>query len=382
LAVAHLARAELYRRNGASTECVRDCTRALAADPDSCVAHWIRALAWFAGGDYRRAIGDCSQALALGAEGGQVYRLRGQAYQRLGDHARAVADFEEAGRLGEPGAEADRAKSIPEREGTARPLEKEVPEWKVHCARGDLHGRRGEWAGAIREYDQAVALTGNAAQEEAVRARRALAHCQAGQYAEGVDDVSWLIDRHPQDGTGYRVRAEAHYRKGDLAAALTDCREAVRLNPEDYDAYLLAAEISWLRGRPHEAISCCRAAVRLDRERIEALRLQAHILLLKGPPDAAAEHAGALIRLHPGDWFGHYARGEARRLQGDYAGAVADLTEAIARNADPVAWSARAQAYLATREYTRAAADLLRATEAGREPDRTRETVRLPPTGG
>ena len=88
---------------------------------------------------------------------------------------------------------------------------------------------QGDLAGALADYDQAIALN---PQDATAYNNRGIARADQGDLAGALADYDQAIALNPQDATAYNNRGNARQAQGDLAGALADYDQAIALNPQ------------------------------------------------------------------------------------------------------------------------------------------------------
>ena len=159
-----------------AADAVRQCSLALALDPNNVTALNLRGSANILDGHSDKAIIDYSRAIALAPDSPDAFRFRGHVYAALHRDALALTDYDRAVALS-PG----------------EPLAVEV--------RGHFYQTRGHYGSAIADFSRVIALS--------------------PQLARAWNSRCWT-----------RVIAGI-----DLAAALADCDESVRLDPLSANAW-------------------------------------------------------------------------------------------------------------------------------------------------
>ncbi len=168
LATAYLNRGAAYNSLGQYERAIKDLDKALELDPQSAPAHTNIGLAYFMIGQFDKAVDDLSEAVRLAPKSAVVHFNRANVYARLGLKEQAIADYEAVGRL--------HPQLIAHYGGTARLLEdmgrqnlavRDEKRIDLHPDPKELDGRleqgnirrsRGDWQGAILEYNRVIEL--------------------------------------------------------------------------------------------------------------------------------------------------------------------------------------------------------------------------------
>ena len=160
----------------------------------------------------------------------------------------------------------------------------------AHKNRANAYDDQGAYERALEDYGQALAI--NPLDAEAHNGR-GTTFTALGQYDRAIADFDQAVQINPTSAPTFGNRCFAKALLGQLDAALADCNEALRL-------------------KPGSAALASRAFVHLKARRIDA---------------AIADYNAHLAR-RPEDPYALYARGLARSLKGNKAGADHDIAEA------------------------------------------------------
>ena len=162
------------------------------------------------------------------------------------------------------------------------------------CLRGAARHAQGDLAGALADFDRALALSPDCPE---IRNNRGAVRHDQGDLTGALADFDRALALNPGYPEAYQNRGVARHAQGDLAGALEDYHQALALNPRYAGAYHNRGVARHAQGDLTGALAD------LDR----ALELT---------PD----HAAAEI---------YHDRGGARHALGDYAGALADYHRAL-----------------------------------------------------
>ena len=161
--------------------------------------------------------------------------------------------------------------------------------------RGDLYFQLHEFEQAIEDYSDAIALDSHA--DEAYFGR-GMARGRSGQIAEGIQDLTIYIKRHPKSARAYTKRGVRYLWRHDDAKAEHDFVRAIALNPGNAEAHDDLGVIHARRGEYAVALQHFTAAVSIDPTYFKAFHNQAMVFYLQGQDLqalSAVEHALALV---------------------------------------------------------------------------------------
>ena len=403
----------------------------LAADDPSL---WFsRGLCLEATGSFDDAYTCLSFALELDEEDVEARQLRGVVSARLEHHAEAVADYEAviASGQGQQARDADAAfvvetakrnlslseKALTQaalqlRDGHNEPggdvsiderlsrltelLALREDDVESLLSRGVLRSRRGEMAGALKDFEAAMGHApsdprpllnrGNlfAQQGELERAEvdfsaalaldsgfvdalrnRGIARFSSSQWGGAAEDFSRAISRareeeaEPEELSTLRVYSgQAHAKMGELGAAYDDFGAAVAAVAGSYMALAGRAEVCAKLGQSAQALGDWTAAIELSPKHAEFFVCRAAIYLsLKRTDEALADFEQA-VTLDPASASALSGRGQCRTAQRNYDGAIADLTRALSLDpSDAHALMNRGEAHNKKGEFDEAVLD-------------------------
>jgi tetratricopeptide (TPR) repeat protein len=163
----------------------------------------------------------------------------------------------------------------------------------VSLIRGQAKDARGDYKGAIADYNQAIRM--NPASIEAYF-YRGTARQATGNSAGAIADFDRVVALDPKNATAYNNRSYAKHATGDLAGARADLDKALELNPLFPAALISRGAIKYFTRDYAGAIA----------------------------------DADTVLRLTPFDLLAHRNRAAARHALGDFEGALADYDRCIA----------------------------------------------------
>jgi tetratricopeptide (TPR) repeat protein len=336
LATAYFNRGLAYAAQGDLEAAIADYSQAITRDPQDALAYNNRGLAYYAQGDLEAAIDDYNQAITLDPALATAYFNRGLAYAAQGDLEAAIDDYSQAITLDPKFAAAYIGRSYAykaqgdldaARADYSQAITFDPQNALAYNNRGLAYADQGDLAAAIANYSQAIARD-----PELTTAyfNRGLAYADQGDLEDAIADYSQVLTLDPQDTAAYNNRGNAYADLQDYQAAIADYNQALALDPQDALAY-------FNRGLAYADLQNYQAAI-ADSKQATALDpmfavAYNNICWWESLAGNAAEVRGTCERavaLAPEDGAIRDSRGLARASTGDYAGAIADFTSAVA----------------------------------------------------
>lgn len=208
-------------------------------------------------------------------------------------------------------------------------LEKKV-NW--HSFQGLAKAKSRNFAGAVAEFDQAIAL---APEFAPLYYNRGRAYEDQGNTAAALADYDQAIERNPQYDQAYNNRAGLRLRQGDVAGATADWTAILQRKPDFYEAYYNRG-VAYCGMRTREGVQKCIA------DMTQALRYAPQNFHYQIYQDRGVAYS--LLGAEFGD-------------REAFVQAEADLREAI-NEGSLFAYFARAKLYVAVAKPVQAIADL------------------------
>jgi tetratricopeptide (TPR) repeat protein len=271
----------------------------------------------------------------------QAYLNRGRAYAKRGSFAEAIADFEQAIGLNPSNAE-------------------------LYRERGDSYRARKETALAEEDFAAAIRLSPDDAKAYALRG---WLRKTAGDEERAKADFEQAVKLADQAIAAKEDVAQAHSSRGMALAGLGDLEHAVaasdaviKAKPEDEAAYSDRGFFYVLKGDKDRALADFNKALDLQPDYWQATIELGNLFIRTGDPAKAISEFDFAIELSKDNAQAYHNRAIAYRSKGDLDRAIADASEAIRLNANfAEAFSSRGTAYAAQKDNGRAIADFTRA---------------------
>ena len=225
--------------------------------------------------------------------------------------------------------------------------------------RGLARHRLRQYDDALKDFNRALRLA--SATAPLYNARGAVLNDQ-GDFDGAIADFDHAIEAEPGFVRAYLNRGWSNHRKRQLDRALDDYGKAVELAPKDPRGYINRAGIRIDKGQFEEAVADCGAALDIDPNSSEALTCRGEAYRLMGEYDRAlADHTKAIER-DPDGSVAYNNRGLVHRDKGELERATADFGAAVLRDArDDKAFANRGEIWRLRGDLNRSLADLMKA---------------------
>jgi tetratricopeptide (TPR) repeat protein len=153
------------------------------------------------------------------------HKLKGKTLSQQGEYAQALSEMDQALALNPKDAE-------------------------TFTRRGGIYTLQKQYDKAINDFNQALELDPRYAK---AYYNRALAYYYQGKYDQALSDLQKNIELKPKDAEAYHNRGLVYTQKNDYGKAIDDFNMAVALNPKLADAYFNKAATCERAGRQNEA---------------------------------------------------------------------------------------------------------------------------------
>lgn len=308
--------------------------RALAADPRYVPAYVIRAILLFSEGDLEAGSNDL--AVALGINPNSVAVLTAHAmFEPDFDPIAANCHLDRALRLAPNHADAFVVRGVlaqveADEEAALshlnRALEIDPAHVLAYQLRADIWSTMLEWQKVL---DDLGTLRDLAPSSRETRIQKMSVHLLLGQYREAEVEVTYFVNKYPDDPMGFLSRAQVRQTRKWYDGALDDLNAAIDIDPELLDAYMDRGHLRYELKEYDLALEDYTRALAIKPEDIPALTCRGLALLETGQVEEAADCAQALLAIDKEDGDGLYLRGRIRIETGQYKQAVPDLNRAL-----------------------------------------------------
>jgi|CXWL01.1.fsa_nt_gi tetratricopeptide (TPR) repeat protein len=196
------------------------------------------------------------------------------------------------------------------------------PDPIIYSNRAKLKLKLKDSAGAIADYDQAIALKpDNVAEYFALRGG---IKSQSGDFTGAVADFDQSIVLRPDRAVFYNNRAIARANTGDATGALADYDRAILLQPRDVRLLSNRAGARKANGDLAGALADYDLIVMLEPDDQAGYSVRADIRLLMDDLDSALADYNEICELLPEHPYGYYRRGVVHQALGHDQQAVTD----------------------------------------------------------
>jgi tetratricopeptide (TPR) repeat protein len=293
-------------------EAVADYTAALRLDPRHSRALGYRAVALDQLGRDDEALADYDASVRLDPGVAMMRRYRGALLSRRGQHEQAVLDL-------------------------AKAIELDPKDAGAYKDRGGVYNRMGAYAQALQDLDKALRLDPRSAK---AYQNRAATYNGLARYDLALRDCDEALRLDPKNSGAWSNRGLALLGLGRSEGAVADLTEALRLHPRQVAAYVNRSVAYAQLGELDLSAADYGEVVRLDPKAAQTFAgLLRGIEPRHGPGGATSRDDQLAQRLSPAvaEAVVSCHRGEARRVSGDWPGAIDHFTRALRldpKNAD------------------------------------------------
>jgi len=255
---AYASLAQVLRKLGRKSEAVERLGKAIEIEPGLAALYRGRALARLDGAspatdDAEASLHDLETAARLEPAGSRaaagVLTLRSQLLLRLRRPAEAIADANAALAIASDSGRAHLARiaallALEKYDDVISSCDAALaagyPSSDLYRLRGLARYGRNDFAGAIDDYNQALALAGGGRAE--TYRHRGWAHLFSNAAELALRDFDASLHLEPDEAEGYAGRGAARVRLGDVRGAIADAEESVRRDSQSARLLYVAAE--------------------------------------------------------------------------------------------------------------------------------------------
>lgn len=224
----------------------------------------------------------------------------------------------------------------------------------AYRGRGTLLMQQNDEQRALQDLSRVIALDRNDAQ---ALCWRGVIYARDKQWDRAIADFSDAIRAYPKEPAGYVYRGDAYARQQKFSEALASFDSAVRVAPGYAPGYLHRGYVYHEQRDLYKAIADYSAAVRLAPDFAEAHRARIRAYVQKKDWRGAIVDYTELLRLNPRDEAALQGRGLAREAANDRPAALEDFTELVRITQSRQAYELRAGTLMLEGKYHEALED-------------------------
>ncbi len=301
----------------------------IAAEPDA--NHWpiARAMTLAAMQQHEAAIKEFSRLLELDPNNVSCLNERAGSYIAQGDFKRALVDFDS--------------------------LISNEPKAEFYNNRAFCRVAMKNWAGARADFEAALKLDPDFS---AVYLGLGKLEERLGNVDAAITNFSMLIERVPNDVTGYLERAGLYVDQRKYEETLADLEKALELEPGDEAIHRNRGIVLSNMGKPDEALVAFTEMIERFPNSPTGYVNRGVLYENEKQPEKALADFDQFLKHSPDHPFGLFRRGCVKMTLKQYESAIKDLTQAIEQQPKTIALLRRGEAYrlsgkprLATKDF-------------------------------
>ena len=269
-AAPYAARCELHLAKRNIAAAARDAYTAMELDPKNLRPHSVIATIALSAGDWH-ALADCAQrALAQRPGDGSWLRHLGRARKELGQNREALAAYDQA-------------------------LAADPRDWTVRCERATASLALGDFAAAIKDASDAIAISPTAV----AYALRSFARFKGGDVDRAYEDCTNALTLDATDVTARLVRATIYIKWNRTREAMDDAKKALRAAPGLAWTHLTYGRALTATGQYDEAYRAVSHAIEIAPADAEAFAARCTICVALGKQEEAKSDRERALTLDP-----------------------------------------------------------------------------------
>jgi tetratricopeptide (TPR) repeat protein len=228
---------------------------------------------------------------------------------------------------------------------------------------GVFLGMEGNYAGAVSEFDKAIAIKPDFAESYNNRGNT---YSKEGNYTQAISDLTKAIALKPDYVAAYCNLGIVYDKQGDINKALLYYDKAIKIDPKYENVYYKRGLIFAKQGHFDQALSDLDRAIVLNPVNVEAYVNRGVIYARESNLALALQDYNRAIDIDPYGKSAFINRGTFYARQGEFVKALMDYNKAIELDPDSKdAFFNRAVDYYQLKEYNKAWGDVAKANELG-----------------
>ena len=195
--------------------------------------------------------------------------------------------------------------------------------------RGNFRNNRGDFQGAIEDYDKAIAIYSANCD---VIINRAFAKANLGEKKEAAEDFDKAIATCPSSYLAYYGRGNVKRTQGDFKGAISDFSQAIVINPAYEEAYNTRGVVYYSINNYKDALSDFNKVISINPDNLDAYNSKGIVMGLTGNLQEAMANFNKAIEIDPKYWKAYTNRAFAKYNLKDLNGAIEDCEQALSLN--------------------------------------------------
>jgi tetratricopeptide (TPR) repeat protein len=198
--------------------------------------------------------------------------------------------------------------------------------------RGSCKDLTGDRAGAVRDYNQAIALSKSPPPD--LYYDRGSEYYLLGEYAKAIPDLTEALKLDAKSNDALLYRALAYGELKQPERAIGDLNEYIRVTGGDQDSYLARGNANYALSRFSSAVNDYSSALRCNHDLYQAMEKRALAYVRIGQSGEGLKDANELIKEQKYRARGYGVRAFAQLAMGEWSGARGDCDACRELNVD------------------------------------------------
>ncbi len=324
---------QLWRLNKYS-EAVASIQQAIKLKPDFYQAYYVLGVALASQKKHPEAIAAFEQAIKIKPDSDDVWAFKSISLLQLNKYSEALAAIEKAIEYNDSNVyfyvlrslSLSSLKRYPEALVAVTKAIEMKPLSNYYASRGNIRYISDDYQGALADYNQAIELQPDSAENYFWRAN---IRSELKDYQGALADCNQAIKFQPDNGDGYSCRGSVRSYLEDYQGALDDLDRAIKINPDDITYYFDRGKVRRILQDYKAALADYNQAITIEPKLAFVYNNRGQFYVnLKDYHRALADFEQA-IKLDPENVLAYSNRGFVYGKMRDYQKALADLAHAI-----------------------------------------------------